>query len=60
MNQFFNVSGVPLIIHTNVFVSHFKGLNFDIEPIEIISPSGIAASRVTMKIIQFSPNPSSN
>ena len=33
---------------TNAFVISFKGLNFDIEPIEIRSPSGKENNNVAM------------
>ena len=51
------MSGVPRIIHTITLTSPFKGKNFDIEPIEIIRPSGIAKSKVSPKISQFWAKP---
>lgn len=37
---------------------NLRGLNFDMEPKDIIRPSGIAVISVTAKIKQFKPNPS--
>ena len=41
-----NTSGVPLITQTRVFESHFTGKILLIEPKEIMSPKGIAKSKV--------------
>lgn len=43
------------MIHTKVLNSHLKGVNFDMEPNEISSPSGIAAAKVAPKIMRFCP-----
>ena len=55
-----SIKGVPLIIHTKVRASHLNGLNLDILPRVMISPSGIAATKVTIKSIKFWPKPSNN
>lgn len=52
-----NISGVPRIIHTNVFVSQRRGLNLLIEPKLIISPSGRAKSNVSANIFNVIPKP---
>ena len=44
--------------HTNIFIRKLNGLNLDIEPKLIISPSGIEKSRVSRNNLQFSKNPS--
>ncbi|MEE0928844.1 MAG: hypothetical protein UIG59_06600, partial [Acutalibacteraceae bacterium] len=48
------------MIQTKTFVSHAKGLNFDMEPNVIIKPRGIAISNVIANRRQFSPNPTSS
>ena len=46
------------MIQTNVFVNHFNGLNFDIEPKDMIKPSGNANINVRKNIVQVTSNPS--
>ena len=48
------------MIQTNIFVIHFNGLNFDIDPNDTKSPSGSAKSKVRANSLQFTPNPSNN
>ena len=48
-----SISGVPRMTQTNVLTRYRSGLNFDMEPNVIISPSGIAPSSVRMKASPF-------
>ena len=41
-----NKSGVPRMIQMSPLTRYFRGLNFDIEPKDIISPKGIAKTSV--------------
>ena len=52
------ISGVPRIIQTKVLVSALTGLNFDIEPNEIISPRGRAPTRVIANSRRVTKKPS--
>ena len=45
------------MIHTNARVRSFKGLNFVIDPKEMMSPKGRDSTRVAMKRRQVTPNP---
>jgi hypothetical protein len=51
------MSGVPRMIHTNVFVNQRKGLNPLMEPNETMSPKGAAQTSVIAKIWQVVPKP---
>ena len=46
------------MIQTNVFITNFSGLNFDIVPKHIIRPSGIEKRRVKKKSPQVTLKPS--
>ena len=46
------------MIHMNVFINHFKGLNFDMEAKLKISPRGNAKSNVTPNSSRVFANPS--
>lgn len=50
MMSSWSISGVPRTIHTTILTNQLSGLKRLIEPSEIISPSGIAPSRVSAKI----------
>ncbi|EEG37287.1 hypothetical protein EUBHAL_00836 [Anaerobutyricum hallii DSM 3353] len=52
-----SISGVPLIIQTKVLLSHFNGLNFDIEQNVITNPSGNARSNVIKNSSMLIMNP---
>ena len=54
------IRGTPLIIQTNVFVMYLRGLNFDIDPNDIIRPSGRENTSVNRKRSRVVSNPSSN
>ena len=51
------IRGVPRTTHTINRVSHCTGLNFVIEPKEIISPRGSAPSSVTKKSLSVCKKP---
>lgn len=46
------------MIQTNTFVSHLRGVKRDIEPKDMINPSGRDITRVKTKIRQVVLNPS--
>ena len=52
-----SIKGVPLIIQINTFKTYFIGLNLDIEPKDMIKPSGSARTRVTANSRTVLPNP---
>lgn len=51
------IRGTPLMIHTTILVKILRGLNRDIDPKEMISPRGIAPSRVTKNSLRVCKNP---
>ena len=52
--------GTPRIIHTNVFTTYARGLNFDIEPNAITKPKGSANTSVSANIRQVYSRPSTS